>query len=288
MGNSIITEIVGSQILERMTSQLASWSAFSTDCGDGTNEDGGTVVVAGVNAPATGGQTFGGSYATNSVSDVDKVSVTLNHYYTSFYLTDKEFNSSSANRLANLVGTKANAFGGFLTKELSKIVTTANYGAGAVKTNASYDIATIKALKSALDTKGAPLEDRALVLDSAVLGNVLPSTIETLGNEVLQEGTVRRIYGADVYATNSLDDTAKCNAFLAHKSAIAIASRRPRVQDSSSLIDVANFEIPNLGLDVQYKSFMDNLTNKHYGIIECLAGVAVGNDAGLVWNKTSA
>ena len=243
--------------------------------------------MAGVSPPTTAGGTFVGSYATNADSNVDKVSVSLNHYYTSFYLTDKEFNSSSANRLTNLVSSKANAFGGFLTAKLTEVIDSTNYPSPSTKADAGFTITEILGMKKALDAKGAPLDDRALVLSSAVLGNVLPQTIETLGNDVVQEGTVRRIYGADVYATNSIDSTAKCNAFLAHKSAIAIASRLPNVQDSSSLIDVASFEIPNLGLNIQYKSFMDNLTNRHYGVLETLCGVAKGNANGLVWNKQS-
>ena len=47
-------------------------------------------------------------------------------------------------------------------------------------------ITEILGMKKALDAKGAPLDDRALVL-IAVLGNVLPQTIETLGNDVVQE-----------------------------------------------------------------------------------------------------
>lgn len=287
MPNSISTEVIGSTVIDRLTKILAPFSAFTTDCGDGVNEDGGTVVVAGVSPPTTAGGTFAGSYATNADSNMDKVSVSLNHYYTSFYLTDKEFNSSSANRLTNLVSSKANAFGGFLTAKLTEVIDATNYPSPSTKADASFTITEILGMKKALDAKGAPLDDRALVLSSAVLGNVLPQTIETLGNDVVQEGTVRRIYGADVYATNSIDGTAKCNAFLAHKSAIAIASRLPNVQDSSSLIDVASFEIPNLGLNIQYKSFMDNLTNRHYGVLETLCGVAKGNANGLVWNKSA-
>lgn len=286
MPNSIVTDVVGSVVIEKLSKILAPFTAFATDCDAGSSEDGGNVIVAGVSPPTVKGAEFGGSYATGADSNLDKVSVSLKHYYSSFYLTDKEFNSSSANRLATLIGSKANALGGFLTDELTKVITATNYTGPVTKTNASYDIATIKSLKKSLDGKGAPLDDRAIVLSTEVSANILPTEVETLGSSTFTEGAVQRAYGANVYQTNSLDDTNNLNSFMAHRSAIAIASRVPKVQDSSSLIDVATFEIPNLGLNIQYKSFMDNLTNRHYGVLETLAGSSKGSDL-LVWTKSS-
>ena len=290
MSNSIVSEIVGAVAIEKLTKALAPFSAFATDCSPEGGESGGTVVVAGVGEPTTAGAEFAGSYSTGADSNVDKVSVTLKHYFTAFYLTDKEFSSSSANRLSNLVGAKANAFGGHLTTALTAIFDGSNFGGAATSTvaDASYAVSSVKALKAALEAKGAPLQDRAFVLNAAALGNLLPTSIETLGSEVLSEGTVNRIYGCDTFATNALDNTnINVNGFMAHRSAIAVASRLPAVQDESSLIDYQVFDIPNLGLNIAYKSFVDNVSNRTYGVLETLAGSAVGNDDGLVYSVSS-
>jgi hypothetical protein len=288
MSNSIVSEIVGATTIDILTKQLAPFSAFATDCGDGISESGGTVVVAGVNPASTTGATFAGSYATGADSDVDKISVSLTHYFKSFYLTDAEVTNSSANRLVNLVASASNAFGGFLMSELTKVITSSNYGSETSTTlDSAYAVSTVKDLKSALDANGCPLTDRALVLSGGALGNILPTSIVEHGSETLAEGTINRIYGCDTFGTNALDTTNNVNGFMAHKSAIAIASRLPQVQDSASLIDYAKFEIPNLGLNIAYKSFTDNVTNRTYGVLETLAGVAKGNADGLVYTISS-
>jgi hypothetical protein len=275
MANSISSEITSAVVVEKLHSLLAPVNAFTVDASETSVESGGTVAVPVVSSGSTLGGEFGGDYTANSASDVSKVSVSLKHYFRSWYVSDSEAATSSANRLQNLVGANISAFAKYLTNAALAKITKSSFEEEEDVADGSFALSNVKALVGALDTSGLDLDDRFLLLKTACHAAILPTDVNSYNVSALESGKLPQVLGLNVYPINATFDD-DLNAIALHKTGMVAAFRNVPVQAPESLIDLQRIQLPN-GIPVQLRTFSDVKSGKLVQVAETMAGFAVSN-----------
>jgi len=284
MAQFITNEITSAVIVDKLSSQLLNLDAITIDASENSIESGSSVSVAVVGGGDTLGGVFNGDYLANANADITKVSVTLKHFFKSWFVREDHASKGGANRVANLVEANISAFAKYLNDEfLDTIVKTAY--TPVVVADADYGIDDVKALVSKLDDQGQPLEDRSLLLKTSCHGNILPTDINSYNVSALESGRVPNLLGMATQPTNGTFDD-DINSVALHKTGVVGAFRSVFVQSPESLVDYQNIVLPN-GIPVGVRTFYDVQSGKLAQTAEVMAGFAIANSDAIAVSSAS-
>jgi hypothetical protein len=282
MANSITSEITISTAVSTLQNMLAPLSNFTLDISSDVVGRQSVVKVPIVDTD-DGARTYsaGTGYTSNSDSDVSTVSVNVNEEIKPFHLNDNDMNRSPLT-IQNYAQQNANEFGRYLLNKLYATVqagvdanpaTVTNSTAVAVEATA---IASIKALHADLDDAGANM-NRSLLLGAGASNSLMPSTIETFGNSVVESGRFSQLYGMNVSVTNAHGTLAAgdVHTIACPSDAIVVVNRVPDTSGSATLEEFTPFTIDGLGLQCAYRRFYDASKGIHYGAFTTMFGLAL-------------
>ena len=284
MPNGVQTsDLVISSAVSELSNMLAPLSAFSSNI---TNEVVGrhanvkvpvlsTDDTARVYASDTG-------YTASSDTALTTITVALNEQIKPFHLNDNDLNKSPLS-LQAYARQNANEFGRHLMNLCyDAIGAGSGFANEAVVEADSVAISDIATMHAKLDEKGAPM-DRHLVLAGGASNNLLPNTIETFGNNVLESGRFQNLYGMQCHVTNAHDalkdgagvSQAVPHSFACSSDSIVYVSRMPEVSGTQTLEEYTPFTIDGLGIQCAYRRFYDASKGIHYGAFTAMFGVAL-------------
>ena len=220
-------------------------------------------------------------YTGTSDSDVSVVSVDVEERIKPFHLNDNHLNKSPLS-LQNYVSQNANEFGRYLIKLLYTSVDSA-ITAGTIPAvnvtsvaNTGVAISDIQGLHGTLDDNGASM-NRHLLLGAQASNNLLPTSIETFGNSVLESGRFNQLFGMKTSVTNAHGTLAAGDphSIACSSDAIVVVNRMPDTSGTATLEEFTPFTIDGLGLQCAYRRFYDASKGIHYGAFTTMYGVAV-------------
>lgn len=284
MANTIYNEdIFLDATINAFTKTLAPLNSFSTDFAVDPSKKGTTVSVGLVSAPAAGAE-FAGDYETGN-NTITQVEVGLKHFFKSFEIGMTDNNKASVSKLTNLAEVNASALANSIFTEIFAVALSTNYDIGHTGASGTFTLPVMKTLRGLLDAKGAPMEGRALVIDHAYEGNLIPVDASTLNADSVIEGRVKRLMGFDVFGSNYVPANAQnLRGVALHKSAIAVATRIPHDlgAEKGAYITYEVVEVPSLGINIAYKEWFSTKTGSLWGAYELLCGSAVGTDGAVL------
>jgi len=137
-------------------------------------------------------------------------------------------------------------------------------------------VANIKALAGKLDQAGAPM-NRQLLLGGQAVNNLLPSTIETFGNSVVESGRFNQLYGMEISQTNAHGtlSAGDIHSFACPSDAIVLVNRMPDTSGSATLEEYTPFTIDGVGIQCAYRRYYDASNGTHYGAFTTMFGCQV-------------
>jgi hypothetical protein len=287
MANSITSEITISTAVSVLTDLLAPMGNFTLNI---TNEIVGrqasvhvpiirTDDVARAYAYSTG-------YNSNADTDVNSVEVSLLEHIKPFHLRDNDMNKSPLT-IQSYAKQNAHEFGRYLlnllyTKIDGSLESASGAGDGAIPfanqsdVNASsVALSNIQGIQDTLDSNGSPM-DRHLVMSSSVNSALMPSSIETFGPGVLQQGRFGNLYGMATHLQTA-NNTAVGNVhtFGASSDAIIIANRIPDNSGTATLEEYTPFSVEGLGLQCAYRRYYDASKGEHFGAFTTIFGTEI-------------
>jgi len=289
MANSITSEITISTAVETLGNMLAPLSQFTLNI---TNDVVGRqanvkVPIVDTDDVARVYDSTNG-YTASSDTDVSTVTVSLNEQIKPFHLNDNDMNQSPLT-IQNYARQNANEFGRHLmalvyTAVQGEVDTTGTKLINEISKDASaVDLATIKSVHASLDANGAN-PNRHLLLGAGASNNLLPSSIETFGNSVLEQGRFQQLFGMGVSVTNAHGTltSGDVHSVACPSDALIIANRVPDTSGSATLEEFTPFTIEGLGIQCAYRRFFDAAKGIHYGAFTTIFGTAVAKPAQMV------
>ena len=130
--------------------------------------------------------------------------------------------------------------------------------------------------------------NRHLVISASAHSAILPSTAETYGQGVIEQGRFTSLYGMEVHPSTSFNSgSGKTNTFATSQNAIVVVNRLPEIQASSTLEEYTPFEVEGLGIQCAYRRFYEASTGIHYGAFTTNFGVGIANADGIAKYKNS-
>jgi len=282
MANNISSEITISTAVSVLQNMLAPLNELTLDISNDVVGRAATVKVPVVNTDDTARDYASATgYTGDSDSDVTTVSVSVEERIKPFHLNDNHLNKSPLS-LQNYASQNANEFGRYLIKLLytsvDSAVTAGDIPAGNVTSvaNTSVAISDIQGLHGTLDDNGASM-NRHLLLGAQASNNLLPNSIETFGNSVLESGRFNQLFGMKTSVTNAHGTlaTGDPHSIACSSDAIVVVNRMPDTSGSATLEEFTPFTIDGLGLQCAYRRFYDASKGIHYGAFTTMYGVAV-------------
>tara|TARA_B100001057_G_scaffold27485_1_gene25257 strand:+ start:5495 stop:6346 length:852 start_codon:yes stop_codon:yes gene_type:complete len=247
---------------------LAVLDNFSLDVAVSPVAPGSRIQVEVVNSGATA-LVNPGDYTSDSDSQKQAKSITVNQHSVSFKVTQAELNNG--HRLRTLLRKNMQVIATACRDAVFAPITTANYGSAVLHSTATdFDASDLQTIWGAC--KDFPT--RNLILDGAYFSKLLPTNADSF----LPGST--GAYGFDSLAMNNRWDgaDAKVIGFCGAADALAIASGEPIMDDE--IQDLLSFyepvELPG-GLTAYLSSFTDINKRSRYMNISVMLGAAVGD-----------
>ena len=276
MANSISSELTIATAVSTLGDLLAPISNFTLNINNDVVGRSSTVKVP-VISTSSAARDFASAtgYGLNADSEAETISVDVVERIKPFHLSDNEMNKSPLT-LQSYVKQNAHEFGRYLMRLIfdgldatTGDVTKTNVAEGSVTA------AHIKGLLTRLDGEGAPL-DRHLILAAAANSGLMPETIETFGQNVLEGGRFNNLYGMRVYpSTVHNTDAGKVHSFAASSDAIVIVNRLPDTQGGATLEEYTPFTIEGVGIQCAYRRYYDASKGEHFGAFTTNYGVGI-------------
>lgn len=293
MANSITSEITISTAISSLQNMLAPLSQFSLDITSDVVGRQASVKVPVIDTDDVARPYSSGTgYTDSSDTDVSTVTVAVAEHIKPFHLNDNDMNRSPLS-LQNYVAQNANEFGRYL---MSLVYSAINTGAGAGipagnQITADVDAVSVNNIKSVaglLDQAGAN-GTRHILLGGQASNNLLPSSIETFGNSVLEQGKFQQLYGMSVSSTNAHGSltSGDVHSFAMPSDAFVVVNRQPDTSGSSTLEEYTSFTVDGIGLQCAYRRFYDAAKGIHYGAFTTMFGCAITKPEQIVVLKES-
>ena len=282
MANNISSEITISTAVSVLQNMLAPLNELTLDISNDVVGRASTIKVPIVDTD-DGARDYavGTGYTGDSDSDVTTISVAVEERIKPFHLNDNHLNKSPLS-LQNYASQNANEFGRYLIKLLYTSVDGA-MTSGAIPAvnidavaNTAVAISDIQGLHGTLDDNGASM-NRHLLLGAQASNNLLPNSIETFGNSVLESGRFNQLFGMKTSVTNAHGTlvAGDPHSIACSSDAIVVVNRMPDTSGSATLEEFTPFTIDGLGLQCAYRRFYDASKGIHYGAFTTMYGVAV-------------
>ncbi len=277
-------KIFSQQILQQVTKLLAPMRAFSRDFSMDAKSVGDAVAVplVGACSATTFGQTDNsGNPYEQSGGSVSAVTVTLNeNHLVPVDITDLQALNQSPARGEVFAVQAASALFNRVFSRITSLVTSVNFGSIVTTlAAASWTVTTIRKVKLALDQKDADRNGRALFIpveiEDPILGDASIAAAYAYGNaQAIQEGKVPRILGFDIYSLNQIPlNGISLVAWAQAPSAIAVAMRLKRPQDTSMLAAYVENTDPVTGFSFTYRRHYNPGSGKYHINLEALFGM---------------
>lgn len=243
--SNLVQDVVTEEVVLVLQNRLAPLKAFSTDFSSEVIDTGRTrslqvPIASSTDAVQTNPTNFELGDTTLGAAQVD-----IAHYSKGFGLTSAQMNQG--HRLKRLVEINIHALADKLQAVLNAQITTTNFGAFAVTTDANF-------VSSGMPTLWAALKNgtkRVLVLDGSLYSKLLPTTKENFALGELGG------YGWDggIFMNNLWTGAdANTKGFAASPEALAFAAALPYMDPAVEglISNQTNIVIPDLGLTVQF------------------------------------
>lgn len=288
MANSITSDLTISTAVTVLEELLAPISAFTRNI---TNEiqprRQSSVDVPVIRKGSTARDyNYTTGYNTSADTDVQVVNVPLTERIKPFHLADTDLNKSPI-VLQDYIAANAGEFGRYL---LQIIYDTVNgqleSSAGAddgdiafeqqVDVNAgSVSLNNVQSLQNILDGNGAPL-DRYFLMNQAVNSALMPSSIETFGPSVLQNGRFGNLYGMNTYITTVGNASAgEAHSFAGSSDSLIVANRMPDVSGQATLEEYTPFTVEGVGIQCAYRRYFEPSKGESFAAFTTIMGAAV-------------
>lgn len=296
MANSISSDITISSAISVLQNMLAPLSQFTMDITSDVvgRQASVKVPIVGTDDVARPYDSTKG-YTADADTDLDTVTVSISEHIKPFHLNDNDLNKSPLS-LQNYAMQNANEFGRYLMKLLYSKVTTATGGTpppipagNQITADAdAVSVANIKSAHAILDSAGANM-NRHMILGASASNNLLPSTIETFGNSVVESGRFNQLFGMSTSTSNAHGALASgdVHTICAPSDAIVIVNRLPEVSGKATLEEFTSFTIDGLGLQCAYRRFYDASKGIHYGAFTTMFGCEVAKGSQIAIIKES-
>jgi len=234
---------------------------------------------------------FGGDYESGDTTTTEVVITLDQHSYRAFHSTDVEASKTSVDVAIMQAEEAGNSVALAVQDYVWDLFLATTYGdtsADKITVAAgSFDVDDVADLAKLADDANMPENRRALFLNNAYMAalrkdNAIQDASALGSDQVIREGAVGRILGADVYRTNVIPTTVAAEntvGWMSDPSCIAIAAR-PVVPQGDNL----EFEIvtdPETGLSLGFRSWYNTKTGIKWGSFECLYGAKAAQTTGL-------
>jgi hypothetical protein len=275
-------KLIAQAALEAFTADLEPLSIFTTSYSNEVVRRGASVEVPLIaNLSAT---TFDNSYEEDG-GTMNKVTINVDtHRIVTVSLTDTEYSKSSVAEITKFAAQQGKALAqSVLTSFYNLFLTTAGGAAqfSASLTNLSaFTITNARALRKALSDEKAPINDRALILNTALYDSLLSQSglldaSQFGARDVISEGRVPRVLGMNVYESMILPTNSITLAAMAvHPSAAAIAIRALEPQAASEYLSTAVVTDPQSGIALGYRRHYAPGSGKMFVSMECVFGAS--------------
>jgi len=197
---------------------------------------------------------------------MDNVAVTVNEKSRPFEITNVELNNGI--KLMELERAIFTEFVTDLTKEVTALMTEANFGTDATVDTSAFTVADLP--KLAVGAKGA---EKVCILEPAQYATVIPTNGDGLDPMKSAYGFSQGVHMVEAGLS------ADAQAFSGGKTAIAIAGGLPNKWTSFAAGEEHTIIPTILGLNILYRRWTDSNTGRHHGNFVCLFGASVA-DAG--------
>lgn len=286
--NTITSDLTISTAVTVLEELLAPISAFTRNI---TNEiqprrqSSVDVPVIRKDSPARD-YAYSTGYNSTAETDVQTVTVDLVERIKPFHLADTDLNKSPI-VLQDYIAANAGEFGRYLLQIIfDKINTELESGASAgdgsilfeqqVNVNASsVALSNVQTLQDILDGNGAPM-DRYFLMNQSVNSALMPSSIETFGPSVLQNGRFGKLYGMDTYiSTVGNAGVDEVHSFAGSSDSIIVANRMPDVSGQATLEEYTPFTVEGVGIQCAYRRYFEPSKGESFAAFTTIMGSAV-------------
>ncbi|WP_035606216.1 hypothetical protein [Haloferula sp. BvORR071] len=274
MSNTFDSALVNSVLAQKGISVLRhklSWlKAFSTDFSDEVRDQRSRTINVPVYTATSAVQTNPTNFETGDTTATN-AAVALNHISKSFYITSADYGKGT--RLESLAEINMNVVAKAIEDAVFAKITEANYGTAVVTgiTPGAMSEANLKTLWGAVGGT-----NKACVLADSEFKNFIGTNLTSF--DVLGSTGA---YGFDTFDHSGAGFASagtKIVGFGATKGALAIASAIPEYSGPvADMLSSEVFEVPDLGLAVQFNVWGSTASRNTWGSFDVLFGAAVGD-----------
>jgi hypothetical protein len=280
---NLTNTIISRTALEAFVAALTPVRAFCTNISADAAERGDKIKVMNT-AAATAAAAFAGTYAMQD-STAEGLDVALDqHYFVSWYLTDKQIAEQPQLRIEQFGRQKGFQLAKKVLQDVLSLVTAANYGAAAFTGAASgFDADDVADLETTCDEADWPEIGRSLILKptyhgSVVKDNAVQGTLGVDQSPVLSESRVRRLHNFDLYKSSLIPANGENLVGLAvHPDAMLFASRYLAPQEGADYADARALTDAETGITIGFRKWYDKDSGQMRNVLETLWGKLKGN-----------
>ncbi len=270
--------------IEPLMAAFLPLKAFSTDFSMDVAQRGSSVATRYATVPTAQDLTSG--YTRTDVA-MTAITVSLNTFYGFVWgFLDDERSKSAINLNDLFIIPAASALATKVFGDLWNLVNDTNHATGStatevVVTAANFDRDDVADIAGYLTTAKVPKIGRSMVLNPtyyAALAKDLNAADSAGQSVTIGEHRIPRLHGFDVYESDQCDgNSVNVTGWAGHSNNILMAGRLVDSTGASEAgVEVLNYEIPGLGLPVQFRRWYDPETGALKYSLGLLYGVKFG------------
>lgn len=280
--------IIIDEALNAYTATLAPLGMFSTKYSQHAEKRGSSITVPLIGSMEATEEE--GEYETPSGS-AGAVKVSLDKYAKATVgLTDREFAESSVADLKTFGKQMGAAVAVKVIKNVFSLITKSNYPTSLTPEAGMSMMDLLTLARAKFNSLMVPMEGRSYFPSSDAFLELakdpvikVASAMTYGGTEYIRDGVIPRLLGFDLFESTILPTSpAAVNGFVAHPSAIAIATRAIPPSEQRAYIETRKITDPATGITMTYRRHYGTGKGKQFATIECYYGYAVGIKEGLI------
>jgi ATP-dependent Clp protease protease subunit len=270
----LVVDYLADAVITEMATKLAMVGNFTRNVGLDNLRPRATVQVKKfVQAGASATVDNATNFETSNDSELAATAVTVNQISKLFTVTQQELNQGFA--LADLAAGSADVFALGISKKITAVMTSANYGAGTtIGTAANFDTSDLPAILALAKN----YRQKLLLLDGGHLARLQFSAAANTFPDARYGPLNNGLFGFEAILeqndwTGAIANTA---GFVCGRDAIAIASGLPVGMIAGEFVEQRTVESTN-GLSVLLSVWYSRATRAHMASYDIMFGVAAGD-----------